>query len=92
MAISQVNMDENNKKLNTIHEKDLQNVLIKIGLFEDLQKGILRCKFCGEKIELQNIYSILPESGSFNLVCDKPECISKLIQYLNEKKLNEESL
>lgn len=74
------------KQLNAVHEKDLDSLLEKIHLLEAFSAGKLQCKFCKTTITKENLYSILPESGTFNLICDKPECVNALLSYLEERK------
>lgn len=85
-------MDQEKKKLNAVHEKDLSNLLVQLNLLDKVNAGEIKCKFCSTVITLQNIHSILPESGGFNFVCDAPECVNKLMQYLDEKRLQKEQL
>ncbi len=80
-------MDETDKrKLNTVHERDLDTLLGKMGAKEDFDSGKKNCKFCGKQITNENLYSILPQSGAINMICDDPECITSLTEYLDERK------
>lgn len=79
-------MDQDNKQLNAVHESDLINLLERLGIKEKFENNRLKCKFCGDTINIENIYSVLPEAGTVNLICDKPQCITQLLSYLNEKK------
>jgi len=79
-------MDENKKIVNAVHEKDLEALLEKIGLKDAFISKQINCKFCKQIVDINNIYSVLPESGTFNIVCDKPVCITFLLQYLEERK------
>ena len=85
-------MEQEKKKINAVHERNLVVLLEKIGLFEKVTAGLVKCKFCTNLITPENIHSILPESGGFNLVCDKPECVNELMQYLNEKDLRKKNI
>lgn len=73
------------EKIKAIFETDLQKVLTKIGLIEKLNKSELLCKFCGEVITLDTLHSILPEAGTYNVLCSKPECAIRLAEYLENK-------
>lgn len=79
-------MERVHKQVNTVHEKDLDGLLSKLGLSEKFEGGKLYCKFCKNVVNRENIYSVLPETGSVNIICDKPQCITDLLQYLEEKK------
>lgn len=85
-------MDSEKKQVNAIHEKDLEGVIRNIGLWQKLEGGELKCKFCKTTITLENLYSIIPESGMFNTICDRPECIAQLNMYLSEKSKNQVDL
>lgn len=79
-------MDKIEKSLKAVHENDLDNLLEKIGKKADLEVGNLKCKFCDTKITKENLYSILPESGTFNFICENSECVNALLVYLDERK------
>lgn len=79
-------MENESKQLNTVHEKDLDNLLSKIGVKEKFDAGQMNCKFCKEPVNKNNLYSVFPESASINMVCDKPVCVSALMEYVEEKK------
>lgn len=82
-------MEKDIRQMNTVHERDLNNLLEKLGVKEKFEHNELQCKFCKQIVNKTNIYSILPESGAVNLICDKPECISSFFEYLDEKKKTE---
>lgn len=71
--------------LNAIHDNDLEKLLENLNLIEKLKQSELKCKFTEEIITLENLHSIFPESGTIKLVCDSPEAIKQLSEYLNEK-------
>ncbi len=79
-------MEQEKKQVNTVHENDLINLLERLGIKDRFINKELLCKFCGNVVNKENIYSVLPESGGVNLICDKPECITKLLEYLENKK------
>ena len=75
------------RKLNAVHDNDLNKLLNNLGLMEKLYEGRLKCKFSGTIITFENLYSIFPESGDIKLVCDSPEAIKQFTEYINEHKL-----
>lgn len=81
-------MDKENKEINAVHEKDLDNFLKRLGIKERLENRNFKCKFCKEVITKQNLYSILPESGEINFICDKPICVIAFTEYTAEKSKN----
>ncbi len=58
-----------------IHDTDLERVLKKLGLYEKLVAGELRCSICGRLLTLENLGGIYRENGEVKLVCNKIECL-----------------
>ena len=81
-------MESEKKQINTIHERDIENLLIQLGIKEQFLNNELNCKFCKDTVNMENIYSFLPESGTVNIICDKPKCITDLMLYIDNKKRN----
>ncbi len=79
-------MEQDNKQVNAVHERDLDNLLTRFGVKEKFDAGQIRCKFCDVVVSKENIHSVLPESGEVSIICDKPECIAALLEHLEEKK------
>ncbi|GBE16360.1 hypothetical protein BMS3Abin15_00174 [bacterium BMS3Abin15] len=79
-------MEREKKELSTIHERDIDKLLENTGIKNDFLAGKLHCKFCDEIVNRENVYSFLPESGAINVICDKPECVTELLSYVEEKK------
>src|SRR5688572_20455270 len=79
-------MEKIEKSLKAVHENDLDNLLEKISKKTDLEEGRLKCKFCSTPINKDNLYSILPEAGAFNFICENSECVNALLVYLDERK------
>jgi len=75
------------KELKAIHNDDLIELLNKLKLMDKLKNGELKCKFTETIITLDNLHSIFPESGSIKIVCNSPEAIKKLSEYVNEHNL-----
>jgi len=76
---------KNESAVKAIFEDKFHLFLKNIGIYDDIQNGTIKCKFCGDTITFDNIASVFPESGSVKVVCDKPECICEMNNYLNEK-------
>jgi hypothetical protein len=70
--------------LNTVYDDDLLTLIERLGLKEKFDNHQLKCKFTGEIITFENLYSIFPESGDIKFVCDKPEAIKLFSEYANE--------
>ena len=74
-------------KLNAVHDDDLIALLKSLNLLEKIKKGEVKCKFTKEVITLDNLHSIFPEEGTIKVVCDTPEAIKSLSEYINEKNV-----
>ena len=74
------------KEIKTVHERDLDRLLVKLKIKEDFDNGKLTCKFCKNIINRENLYSFLSEAGVVHLICDKPDCVSSMLMYVEEKK------
>lgn len=79
-------MDSHNQDINAIHSRDLDKFLRQVGLLEQFNAGQVTCKFCKGAITRENLYSILPESGAFNFICERGECVRKLFEHMDDKK------
>ncbi len=66
-------------KMKAVHDKDLENLLQSLRVYEDVINGKYKCIFCDEKITLDNIDSIVPYNNTVQFTCDKLECHEKLI-------------
>lgn len=75
------------KQLNAVHDNELVIFLEKMGIMNDIKKGNKKCKFCGERIVLEKIHSIFPDSGNVSIVCDNSACVKSLMSYISEKEL-----
>lgn len=75
------------KTLQLIHDDELQQLLVGLGLDEKIKNGKVKCKFCKSIITTDNIHSIFPEAGSVKVVCDSVNCIKLLTDFLNSGKL-----
>lgn len=74
----------NKEILNAVYSDDIPIFLEKLGLREKFENSEIKCKFSGEIITYQNLYSIFPESGDIKFVCDKPEVIKEFNKYINQ--------
>ena len=63
-----------------VHENDLNNLLVSLGIFEDIVAGHHTCVFCSCPINLENIGAIVPEGGGIKVICENVACIYKLGQ------------
>jgi len=74
-------INRENKKINFVYDDDLEGLLKKIGVFDDFVSDNKKCKFCKSVVNRKNLHSIFKESGDIKFICDKPECVKKLMDY-----------
>ncbi len=74
-------------KLTAVHDDNLEQLLAKLNLLEKVKEGQAKCKFTKTIITLENLHSIFPEEGIIKLVCDSPEAIKLLSEYINENNI-----
>ena len=63
--------------IKAVHDVDLERVLRKLGLYEKLARGELRCAVCGRPLSLENLGGIYKENGEVKLVCNRIECLAE---------------
>lgn len=71
--------------IKAIHDDQLENFLQSIGVLEEVKLGKCKCKFCGETVTLENLYTVFPESRQVKFSCNSVKCMVKLSKYLSEK-------
>lgn len=82
-------MEKEYKNIDAVHADDLERLLERVGLLDKFNQGKVKCKFCGQAVTHENIYSVIKDSGSHKLVCDKAECVNKLMQFVAYRKKKE---
>lgn len=75
--------------LQAVHDDDLEAVLRKLGVFSDFIGGRLRCAFCNDPIDWENLQSLFPDSGTVKCACNRPECIQLLVDKVTGPKVDE---
>jgi len=76
------------EKIDSVHDKDLEKILDGLKLLNKFKNSKLKCKFCNEIVNFENLHSFFPEAGKIKFVCDKPECIRKLYVLLRQNKIS----
>lgn len=61
-----------------VHKQKLEEFLRKLGLWESLAKGELKCHICGVTISLDNIGFIIPSGQDILFCCSNAECTFKI--------------
>jgi hypothetical protein len=67
-----------------VHRQKLEGLLRKLGLWESLTRGELRCYECGVLISLDNIGFIIPSNKEILLCCSNMECLFKMKELKSE--------
>ena len=75
------------KTINAVHEDDLINFLESVALKDDFENGLTKCKFCKRTVNIDNIYSVIKDSGTYKLVSNDAECVSALMEYLEVQRI-----
>jgi hypothetical protein len=57
-----------------------------LGIYRDFVRGDLKCAFCKDAITWNNLHSIFPDSGAVKCCCDKPRCVTALIERLESRQ------
>ena len=73
--------------LNTVYDTDLEELLVKLNLYDKIKEGKIKCKFTDEIITFDNLHSIFPEEKTIKVVCDSASAIKLLSEYINDKNL-----
>lgn len=68
--------------IKAVHDTDLNSLLEKIGLLEDMKNGQLRCSFCHCVLTFDNFGGVYKEAGQIKPFCQKTECY---LEALNRK-------
>ncbi|MHA1632620.1 MAG: hypothetical protein ACTSXC_07445 [Candidatus Freyarchaeota archaeon] len=52
-------------------------MLRRLGVYEKVVTGEIKCHFCGSPLTIENIGGFLQIDGMIVMVCNKPECLIK---------------
>ena len=63
-----------------VHKQKLDDFLKKLGLWESLSNGELKCLICDATITKDNIGFIIPSGEEIQFCCFNIKCIQKLTQ------------
>lgn len=75
--------------IKAVHDVDLERVLRRLGLYEDLVSGRLRCAVCGCSLSFENLGGLYRgRDGRVKLVCNRIECLVKAAEEVEETRRN----
>lgn len=69
------------KKVNVIHDNDVEKLLSSIGELEKVKSSQRSCYSCGREISLNNFGAIYREGGKYHFLCDDYNCLSKFLEH-----------
>lgn len=74
-------MSDKTTQIKAVLNKDLENLLVKTGQINDFLGGYIKCMYCGDVINYDNLSIIIPSVQEGNIAlhfcCNNPECLSK---------------
>lgn len=69
-----------------IGDDKFESFLSSLGILDAVNSKQVKCKFCKQVLYVKNISFVLPDGGSIKCICDKPECTSSLLEFINDGK------
>lgn len=67
------------KIIDAIHEKDLKEFLINVGLYTEFNLELLNCKYCSSPINSDNICAIKIKNEQIEFICKSDSCYEKFL-------------
>jgi len=58
-----------------VDDRSLASVLEKLGIYQDVEAGRARCRFCGKAVSLQNLGGLFKHEGRVHVVCNDIRCL-----------------
>ena len=80
-----INEKRARETVNAVYDDNFESFLKQLGVYEEVIQGRSKCKFCGNSVDYDHIATVFADSGDIKFVCDKPECVVKLSEYLSNK-------
>ena len=65
-------------KLKAVYDGDLIKYLKSIGVYDLVCAGKHLCKYCGNKITIENIEVLIPKDKKIEFVCSNKNCLNQL--------------
>jgi hypothetical protein len=69
--------------IKAVYDSELQSFLEKLGLWEDMKNGQLRCSFCNCVLAFDNFGGIYKENGQLKPFCQKTACYLEVLKRKN---------
>ena len=58
------------EKVHAVHTRDLETVLIELGIIQQVEAGTIHCAGCGESVTLEKIQCLFMENNEVKVCCD----------------------
>ena len=71
-------------EISAVHDEDILKLFESLGLLKKFNEGVIRCKFCGDVITLDNFQCIYPKDDEIAFCCSKIECYEQGMKDLKE--------
>lgn len=65
--------------LKAVHDDDLKTLLESLGVYGRIEDGQCCCLFCGEKISIDNLGSIISHEGEIKFSCNQDKCLQQIV-------------
>ena len=65
--------------LKAVHDDDLETLLSSLGVYSGIEEGQYSCLFCGDKISIDNLGSIISHEGEIKFSCNRDKCLEQII-------------
>lgn len=62
-----------------VHEYDLAEYLVGLGVYEIVESGQARCRYCGSAIGMENLGALFPDGEAVSYVCDNLLCLNSVL-------------
>lgn len=70
--------------LKAVYDEDLERVLDRVGILEDVRAGRSRCAACSKPVDLENLGTLFSRDGEIQVSCDSPICIHRIAVSVRE--------
>jgi hypothetical protein len=61
--------------LYAVDDKDLTDILKRLGIYDDVSSGRTRCYFCNRPVTMENLGGLFKHEGQIRLVCNDIRCL-----------------
>lgn len=74
-------MSKEKNTIEAIHKEDLKELLLNFELYDEFQESKIRCKYCSNIVNTNNICAIIINEGHLEFICNNDDCFDKLSYY-----------